>query len=274
MRVCCHALVGDLRRNFDGTKANARSSFSSCSAFIGLAASAHAAPCTFEAQGEGRVAAVIDARTFRLAGWPRSSPRRHRAGDGNQYKPQAQPYPRSFSGHDVTLRGQDDTPTVMAASRPLCSRWLGHTGAEPVAGAGRGADLGRCGRQGVRRQHQRRRSGGENSQTRNLGRSRGHKKHGKSGRYFGWDRALYGGRGQGFIGPAGRGNDLPEFRTELDTGLCCDYFKAHAGGIRGRGHRPKSLENRRIRVRGWVEARGGPRIEVLRVGQIELVGGN
>ena len=37
---------------------------------------------------------------------------------------------------------------------------------------------------------------------------------------------------------------------------------------------PKSLENRRIRVRGFVEARGGPRIEVLRVGQIELLGGN
>ena len=37
---------------------------------------------------------------------------------------------------------------------------------------------------------------------------------------------------------------------------------------------PKSLENRRIRVRGFVEARGGPRIEVLRVGQIEVLGGN
>jgi hypothetical protein len=37
---------------------------------------------------------------------------------------------------------------------------------------------------------------------------------------------------------------------------------------------PKSLENQRIRVRGWVEARGGPRIEVLRVGQIELLGAN
>jgi hypothetical protein len=37
---------------------------------------------------------------------------------------------------------------------------------------------------------------------------------------------------------------------------------------------PKSLENRRIRVRGFVEARGGPRIEVLRVGQVEVLGGN
>ena len=36
----------------------------------------------------------------------------------------------------------------------------------------------------------------------------------------------------------------------------------------------KSLENRRIRVRGWVEARRGPRMEVLQVGQIELLGEN
>ena len=34
----------------------------------------------------------------------------------------------------------------------------------------------------------------------------------------------------------------------------------------------KSLENKRIRVRGWVEGNTGPRIEVLRVGQIELLG--
>jgi endonuclease YncB( thermonuclease family) len=32
----------------------------------------------------------------------------------------------------------------------------------------------------------------------------------------------------------------------------------------------KSLENRRIRVRGWVEARPGPRIEVHQAGQIEV----
>jgi hypothetical protein len=37
---------------------------------------------------------------------------------------------------------------------------------------------------------------------------------------------------------------------------------------------PKSLENRRIRVRGFVSSRGGPRIELLRVGQVEVLGGN
>ncbi|UPJ50282.1 thermonuclease family protein [Bradyrhizobium sp. 200] len=41
----------------------------------------------------------------------------------------------------------------------------------------------------------------------------------------------------------------------------------------GAGLGPKSLENRRIRVRGIVSSRGGPRIELLRVGQIEVLGG-
>ena len=36
----------------------------------------------------------------------------------------------------------------------------------------------------------------------------------------------------------------------------------------------KSLENKRIRVRGWVGSRTGPRIEALHVGQIEVLGGS
>lgn len=45
-------------------------------------------------------------------------------------------------------------------------------------------------------------------------------------------------------------------------------------GFEASGIALKSLESRRIRVRGWVEARGGPRIDVLRVGQIEVLSGN
>jgi hypothetical protein len=37
------------------------------------------------------------------------------------------------------------------------------------------------------------------------------------------------------------------------------------------GIAPKSLENRRIRIRGFIEARNGPRIELLRPGQLELL---
>jgi endonuclease YncB( thermonuclease family) len=40
------------------------------------------------------------------------------------------------------------------------------------------------------------------------------------------------------------------------------------------GIMPKSFERRHIRVRGWIERRGGPRIEALGVGQIEVVGEN
>ncbi|HXO69330.1 MAG TPA: thermonuclease family protein [Bradyrhizobium sp.] len=36
----------------------------------------------------------------------------------------------------------------------------------------------------------------------------------------------------------------------------------------------KSLENKRVRVRGWIEARGGPRIEAAQTGQIEMAGEN
>lgn len=40
------------------------------------------------------------------------------------------------------------------------------------------------------------------------------------------------------------------------------------------GMSPKTLEGRRIRVRGFVERHGGPRIEALRVPQIEVLGDN
>src|SRR5260221_5531281 len=70
---------------------------------------ARAAGCSFEPQGEGRVAAVIDARTFRLddgrevrlAGIEPAVPDRTKA---------AAALSAIISGRDVTLRGEDDTP--------------------------------------------------------------------------------------------------------------------------------------------------------------------
>ena len=50
--------------------------------------------------------------------------------------------------------------------------------------------------------------------------------------------------------------------------------KRSAPAFEAAGMLLKSLENKRIRVRGWVEARRGPRIEALQVGQIELLGEN
>ena len=44
-------------------------------------------------------------------------------------------------------------------------------------------------------------------------------------------------------------------------------------GFETAGIAPKSLENRIVRVRGFVEQRGGPRIQAFGPGQIEVVGG-
>jgi endonuclease YncB( thermonuclease family) len=46
------------------------------------------------------------------------------------------------------------------------------------------------------------------------------------------------------------------------------------GSFEAAGINLRSLENRHVRVRGFIEQRGGPRIELLRVGQLEVVGEN
>src|SRR6202042_1347491 len=63
------------------------------------------------------------------------------------------------------------------------------------------------------------------------------------------------------------------FGRNWTRGFAVTIPKRMMGTIEAAGILLKSLENQRIRVRGWIEARGGPgggpRIEVLRVGQIE-----
>jgi endonuclease YncB( thermonuclease family) len=68
------------------------------------------------------------------------------------------------------------------------------------------------------------------------------------------------------------------FGRNWTRGFAVTIPKRMMGTIEAAGILLKSLENQRIRVRGWIEARGGPgggpRIEVLRVGQIERLGEN
>ena len=199
-----------------------------------------AAGCSFEPQGEGRVAAVIDARTFRLQDGREVrlagiEPVVAKNAEANRTSALA----AIIAGREVTLRGEDDTPDRYGRQPAFVFLASSET---PVQGMllaqGEALVSGTVTEQGLRHGPDGGRGGRASGQTGNLGRSHGHKKRGKSGRYFGRDRAFYGGRGQGLVRPAGRGNDLSEFRTELDTGLCCDYFKAHASGFRGRRNCP------------------------------------
>ena len=194
---------------------------------------AAAAECSFAPQGEGRVAEVIDARSFRL-----QDGREVRLAGIEPAATDARPANRGAAlaalilGHEVTLQGEDDSPDrygrqpafvfLEGADTPVQGLLLAQGDALAIRrGDGQGLCVGADGR----------RNGRAAGQTGSLGRPRGHKKHRKSGRYFDQDRAVYCGRGQGSVRSASRGNDLPEFRTELDTGLCCDYSKAWAGGV-------------------------------------------
>jgi hypothetical protein len=64
------------------------------------------------------------------------------------------------------------------------------------------------------------------------------------------------------------------FGRRWTEGFAVTISRRMIAPLEAAGFAPKSLENRRLRVRGWVERRGGPRIDLFQAGQIELVGEN
>jgi endonuclease YncB( thermonuclease family) len=64
------------------------------------------------------------------------------------------------------------------------------------------------------------------------------------------------------------------FGRRWSQALTVTILKRHERSFTAAGMEPKRLENRRVRVRGWVEDRNGPRIEATRPEQIEIAEGN
>ena len=60
------------------------------------------------------------------------------------------------------------------------------------------------------------------------------------------------------------------FGRRWSQALTVTILKRHERIFRPAGLQLKSLENRRIRVRGWIEERNGPRIEATSPEQIEM----
>jgi endonuclease YncB( thermonuclease family) len=244
--------------------------------FIAIAATgpACATGCAFEPQGEGRVAAVIDARSFRLE-------------DGREVRlagiePVTAEKSKDTStlaaivaGREVTLRGEDDTPDrygrqpafafLAASDIPVqaellaqgealvsatvtnqdCASVLAHAEAEA-----RQAKLGIWAGAAVIKNAE----------------SPGDILAG-IGRF-----TLVEGRVLS-VRQAGATTYL-NFGRNWTRGFAVTISRRMLPALAAAGIVPKSLENKRIRIRGFVEVHRGPRIEVLRVGQIELVGGN
>ena len=60
------------------------------------------------------------------------------------------------------------------------------------------------------------------------------------------------------------------FGRRWSEALTVTIWKRNERNFAAAGLDPKRLENRRVRVRGWIEERNGPRIEALRPEQIEI----
>ena len=233
---------------------------------------AHAAGCLFAVQGEGRVAAVIDARSFRLDDGREIRLAGIEPANTDKAKGTAA-LAALIGGHDVTLHGEDDAPDrygrqtafVFLAETPVQSELLRRGEAlfsADVADRDCAGTLAAAEAEAVKA---------------------------KIGIWSG-ATAIKNAESPGdILAGIGRftvveGKVLSVRQAGATTYLnfgrnwtqdfAATISRRMMPAFEGAGLSPKSLENQRIRVRGFVEARGGPRIEVLRVGQVEVLGGN
>jgi endonuclease YncB( thermonuclease family) len=244
--------------------------------FAIAAGPADAAGCSFEPQGEGRVAAIVDARTFRLEDGREI--RLHGIEPVATEKAKAnrtQALSAILAGRDVKLSGEDDAPdrygrqpafVFLASSGTLVQGLLLAQGEALVSGTMTNKDCAlaltsaeataRQAKQGIWADP----AAIKNAESPGdilAGTGQFTVAEGKvlSVRQAGATTYLNFGR-----------NWTQDFAVTISRRIIPAF---EAAGIA-----LKSLENRRIRVRGWVQTRGGPRIEALRVGQIEVLGGN
>src|SRR4030081_3310610 len=242
--------------------------------FVAAATPAGAAGCSLEAQGEGRVAEILDARSFRLQ-------------DGREVRlagiepvvaekaSRTSALSAIIAGRDVTLRGEDATPDrygrqpafvflvdsetsvqglLLAQGEALVSTTVTDKNCAMVLIAAETA--ARDAKRGT---------WADPAAIKNA-ESPGDILAG-IGRF-----AVVEGKVLS-VRQAGATTYL-NFGRSWTRGFAVTISRRVTAGLEAAGIFVKSLENRRIRVRGWVEARGGPRIEVLRAGQIELLGEN
>jgi endonuclease YncB( thermonuclease family) len=245
-----------------------------CFSMLLIAAPAHAAGCAFTPQGEGRVAAVIDARTLRLQ-------------DGREVRlagiepavsgkaDRTAALAALVMGRDVTLSGEDDTPDrygrqpalvfLASSETPVQSLLLAQgealvsasvTDKECASVLAAAEAVARQAKQGIWAHP----TAIKNTES---------------------PGDILAGIGQ-FMVVEGKVLSVRQAgaTTYLNFGrnwtrdFAVTISRRMVGAFEAAGMAPKSFESRRIRVRGFIEARGGPRIEALRVGQIELLGEN
>ena len=198
------------------------------------AGSAVAAGCTFESQGEGQVAAVIDSRTFRLQDGRevRLAGIEPAVADkeiGNRTSALA----ALVADREVTLRGEDDAPdrygrqpafAFLDGAETSVQGLLLAQGEALVSASVANKDCASTLMAAETAARETKRGIWADPAAIKNAESPGDILTG-IGRFTVVEGKVF--------GPAVRGDHVPQLRTELDTGLCCDYFKAREHGARG-----------------------------------------
>ncbi|WP_298874134.1 thermonuclease family protein [uncultured Bradyrhizobium sp.] len=231
---------------------------------------AFAAPCQFEAQGEGRVAAITDARSVRL-----DDGREVRLTGIEATSTTKQALTSLLVGRDVVLRGIDDTPDRYGRQGALIFIGESETSVQAKLLAQGDAlvsaeitDKDCAAALMVSEAEARRQKKGSWADPSAI-------KNAESpddilagiGRFMVVEGKVLSVRQAGAM-------TYLNFGRSWTRGFAVTISKRNLPAFENAGMILKSLENRRIRVRGWVEGTTGPRIDVLRVGQVELLGAN
>jgi len=248
---------------------------------LALAAStgaAHAAPCAFESLGDGHVAEVIDGKSFRL-----SDGREIRLAGIEPALPEAKEDAKAdraaaltaiIAGKDVTLRGEDDAPdrygrqhafVFLAPADTLVQGLLLSEGAAVAS-----AEIT------------------DKTCADALMAAEAEARTAKRGTWAGTSVIKNAESADDILTGIGRfvlveGKVLSvrqagamtylNFGRSWTRDFAATISRRNMPALESAGVAVKSLENQRIRVRGWVEGHPGPRIEVIRAGQIEVLGG-
>jgi endonuclease YncB( thermonuclease family) len=243
--------------------------------------SARAAGCALAPQGEGHVVEIIDERSFRLA-----DGREIRMAGIEPALPEADANSRTaaltaiLAGRDVTLRGADDTPdrygrqtafVFLASSETQPSETLVQSLLLAQGAALASADIADKECEGILM--------GAEAEARQA----------KKGAWNGSTAMKKAEIPDDILAAIGRfavveGKVLSvrqagpttylNFGRNWTRDFAATISRRAMPAIEAGGIVLKSLENRQIRVRGFIEARPGPRIELLRAAQIEVLSDN
>ena len=231
-----------------------------------LAASA----CSFEAQGEGRVSAIIDARTFRM-----DDGREVRLAGIETMTNGAAALSALVAGRSVTLRGDSDAPDrygrqpawvlVEQAATSVQHQLLGQGDAlvsGTVADKACAAELAaaEAAARGAKRGIWAHSAAIKNAESPGDILTR-------IGQFTVVEGKVLSVRQAGSV-------TYINFGRRWTRDFAVTISRRVGAAFEAAGISFKSLENKRIRVRGFIEARGGPRIEAHQMGQIEMAGEN